>query len=71
MRDRTPLSVEKLAEFRGGGWRQRGFFRPLFFCFSNSANFPPEDVPIHGILGHSRFERRIDDVLGIEFSENL
>lgn len=48
------------------------FFSPPFLLFlSNSANFPPEDVPIHGILGHSRFERRMDDVLGIEFSENL
>ena len=41
-----PLSVEKLAEFRG---RRVDFFRPPFsLWFSNSANFSPEDAPIHG-----------------------
>lgn len=57
---------------REGG--ESAIFSPLpFFRFSNSANFSPEDVPIHGMLRHSRFGRegRIDDVLGIEFSENL
>lgn len=57
---------------REGG--ESAIFSPLpFFRFSNSTDFSPEDVPIHGMLRHSRFGRegRIDDVLGIEFSENL
>lgn len=52
-----------------------GFFSSLFsLCFSNSANFSPEDAPIHGYtFRRTRFGEGGDRgcACGIEFSENL